>query len=82
MNDNRFSSRLYQYAIQDESNDLDSLFGSLQTHHAQQIAGFQCLDLGSRPNVETMGKHNMIAAIGTCYFAKGGDSRLRPFYSV
>ncbi len=71
MNDSRFSSRLYQYAIQDESNDLDSLFGSLQAHHAQQIAGFQCLDLGSRPNVETMGKTQYDCSNWNLLFCKG-----------
>ena len=71
MNDDRFSSRLYQYAIQDESNDLDSLFGSLQAHHAQQIAGFQCLDLGSRPNVETMGKTQYDCSNWNLLFCKG-----------
>lgn len=71
MNDNRFSSRLYQYAIQDESNALDSLFGSLQTHHAQQIAGFQCLDLGSRPNIGNMGTTELDCSDWHLLFCKG-----------
>ena len=71
MNDNRFSSRLYQYAIQEESNALDSLFGSLQTHHAQQIAGFQCLDLGSRPNIGNMGTTELDCSDWHLLFCKG-----------
>jgi hypothetical protein len=71
MNDDRFSSRLYQYAIQAESGELDSLFRSLQTHHAQQIAGFQCLDLGSRPNIGSMGTPELDCSDWYLLFCEG-----------
>jgi len=71
MNDDRFSSRLYQYAIQAESGELDSLFRSLQSHHAQQIAGFQCLDLGSRPNIGAMGTTELDCSDWHLLFCRG-----------
>lgn len=49
--DASFSSRLFQYQVQRQAGELDSLFGELQAHHQHTIGAFTCVTGLSDPPV-------------------------------